>query len=303
MPEKIAPDPPQRTVLRIFKLIRHLATPPHKGVHQLADWLGVDKRSIYRYVKLLDAMGYDIDQDFENRYFIPEADPRKPNQFTAEESQLVRQLLAALPESHPLLESIKKKVYLTSELTPLVEDLVDIHRARVVQQLAEAIAQRKQVRLLKYRSINSDQISDRLVEPLGFSENYSQIETFELSSQAIRTFKIQRIEQVEILNIPISNALPADGATTDVFGFSGESLPVQLNLSSRAYHLLIEEYPILRPYTQTRKHPQFPYRFVGEVRSEKGIGRFILGLPSEIEVESPQSLKEYLNGRIAGVRW
>ncbi len=303
MAEKITSEPPQKTVLRIFRLIRYLAKPPHKGVIQLADWLGVDKRSVYRYLQLLDTLGYDVDRDFDNRYFIPEADPRQPNHFTAEESQLVRQLLAALPESHPLLESIKKKVYLTSELTPLVEDLLDIHRARLVHKLAEAIAQRKQVRLIQYHSTNSDKVLDRLVEPLSFSDNYAQIETFELSSQSIRTFKIQRIEQVEVLNTPITVAQPADGTTTDAFGFSGEALTVQLNLSRRAYRLLIEEFPTLRPFTQPRKHAQYPYCFLGEVCSEIGIGRFILGLPSEIEVESPQSLKDYLNKRIAGVKW
>lgn len=303
MPEKITSEPPQQTVLRIFRLIRYIATPPHKSVHQLAGWLGVDKRSVYRYLKVLDALGYDVDQDFDNRYFIPEADPRQPNHFTAEESQLVRQLLAALPKSHPLLESIKKKVYLTSELIPLVEDLLDIHRAQLVQQLAEAIAQHKQVRLIQYHSTNSNQTSDRLIEPLGFSENYAQIEAYEPESQKIKSFKIQRIEQVEVLDTPVTIAPTADAAATDAFGFSGEALPVQLNLSRRAYRLLIEEFPTLRPFTQPRKHPQYPYCFMGEVRSEIGIGRFILGLPSEIEVESPQSLKDYLNGRMAGVKW
>lgn len=301
MVEKITSEPPQKTVLRIFQLIRYLATPPHKGVIQLADWLSVDKRSVYRYINVLEELGYNLGKDSSNRYFIAEADPRQPNQFTAEESQLVKQLLAALPKSHPLLESIKKKVYLTSELTPLVEDLLDIHRARVVQQLAEAIAQRKQVRLIQYQSISSNQVTDRVVEPLGFTESYSTLDAFEVSSQKTKSFKIQRIEQVEILAADAQNTLIAP--LTDAFGFTGTAFTVVLHLSRRAYRLLIEEFPTLRPFTQAQKHAQYPFRFVGDINNEIGIGRFILGLPSEIEVESPQSLKDYLNGRIAGVKW
>jgi proteasome accessory factor C len=301
MSPKNTSEIPQQTVLRILQLVRHLATPPAKSIPQLATWLGVDKRSIYRYLKVLEELGYCIEKDFENRYFLFE-NKRIPAQFTAEESQLVQRILSALPRNHPLTESIRRKVYLTSELIPIADELMDLHRARVVQQLAEAIADRRQVQLLKYQSTNSDQITDRTVEPLGFSENYAQVDAYELSSQKIKSFKIQRIQDVRLLE-QVATHLPEETTTTDAFGFTGNAFTVSLRLSTRAYRLLIEEYPTLRPFTSPLSDAHFPYRFVGEVRSEIGLGRFILGLPSEIEVESPQSLKDYLNGRIAGVKW
>ncbi len=295
-------DLPQKTILRIFQAIRYLATPPHKTVLQLAAWLEVDKRSVYRYFKLLEEIGYDLDKDFDGRYFIAEADPRTPNQFTAEESQLVKQLLGALPDSHPLAASIRRKVYLTSELTPLTDELIDLHRARIVQRLAEAIAERKQVRLINYHSVNSDQISDRIVEPQKFSDDYSQLDAYELTGQRVKTFKIQRMHDVEILTQAAIQEADQE-LPTDAFGFKGEAFSVLLLLSRRAYRLLIEEFPSLLPYTHPHQNARFPYRFVGEARSTIGIGRFILGLPSEIEVEGPPLLKEYLNKRVAGVKW
>ena len=299
----MTPELSHATVLRIFQLIRLLASPPHKDAASLSRSLGVHKRSVYRYLHLLEGLGYDVECDFQNRYFIPEADPRQPNQFTVEESKLVHQLLAALPESHPLLQSIKKKVYLTSELTPLVEDLIDLHRAQLVQALARAIAEQRQVMLMQYHSANSSQVSDRRVEPMGFSENYTQLEAYEPESGKFKTFKLQRMEQVHLLDEKIQADPDAQPSRSDAFGFSGEAFRVVLHLSLRAYRLLIEEFPTLRPYASTHEHPRFPYRFEGQVNSEVGLGRFILGLPGEIEVQYPQRLKDYLNGRVEGVRW
>ncbi len=297
----MATEAPQKTIIRVFKAIRHLATPPHKSIAQLATWLEVDKRTVYRYLHLLEEIGYDVDKDFEGRYFVFEDGKRNAVQFTAEETLLVRQMLAAASEHNPLVESIRRKVYLTSELIPLTDELLDIHRAKLIQQLAEAIAQRKQVKLLKYHSTNSEQVIDRLIEPLGFTENFTTLDAFEIASQKVKSFKIQRIEGVELLTT--ETAYNTDAPLTDAFGFTGEAFFLTLNLSTRAYHLFIETFPNLRAYTQPQPNATFPYRYVGEARSHIGIGRFCLGLPSEIEVVAPQSLKDYLNGRIQGVRW
>lgn len=297
----MATEAPQKTIFRVFKTIRHLATPPHKSITQLSKWLDVDKRTVYRYLNLLEEIGYAVDKDFEGRYFIFEEGNRNSIQFTAEETQLVRQMLSAASEHNPLVESIRRKVYLTSELIPLTDELLDIHRAKLIQQLAEAIAKRKQVKLLKYHSANSDQVSDRWVEPLGFTENFATLDAFEIASQKIKSFKIQRIEGLELLttNAVHNSNIPL----TDAFGFTGNAFFVTLNLSIRAYHLLIEEFPSLRAFITPQPNTSFPYRFDGESRSPIGVGRFILGLPNEIEVVSPQSLKDYLNARIEGVRW
>lgn len=292
---------PHKTLLRVFQTIYHLATPPHKSIAQLAEWLAVNKRTVYRYLELLEAIGYSVDKDFDNRYYLYEEEKRTPMRFTVEESQLMKQVLSAIPESHALAGSIRRKVYLSSELIPLTDELLDIHRARIVQQLAEAIKNRKQVRLLKYHSANSDQTSDRTVEPLGFSDNYATLDAYELASEKMKSFKIQRMTSVETLSEAATHLTEAP--QTDAFGFTGAAFAVRLHLSTRAYRLLIEEFPTLRAFVQAQKHDRFPYRFVGEARNEKGIGRFILGLPGEIGVESPNALKDYLNGRVAGVRF
>lgn len=38
---------------------------------EVAKEFGISKRTAYRYINLLDSVGFEIEQDFGNRYFIP----------------------------------------------------------------------------------------------------------------------------------------------------------------------------------------------------------------------------------------
>jgi proteasome accessory factor C len=55
---------------------------------------------------------------------------------------------------------------------------------------------------------------------------------------------------------------------------------------------LIEEYPMSEKFIEKQEDK---YILTTEVGNYLGVGRFILGLPGEIEVLYPQSLKDYLN--------
>lgn len=58
------------------------------------------------------------------------------------------------------------------------DGLVDVHQGRVVQRLAEALRDGRQVELIRYQSPNSNTIADRLVEPLSFSDDYATLNIF-----------------------------------------------------------------------------------------------------------------------------
>jgi hypothetical protein len=58
-----------------------------------------------------------------------------------------------------------------------------------------------------------------------------------------------------------------------------------------AYNLLIEEFPLSEKYL---KQNDSNYIFEGWVCNYSGVGRFILGLPGEIEVISPKELVKFL---------
>ena len=55
----------QQKLLRLFKLIRLLKQRPGKTIHQLAQSLGITVRTMYRYLVLLEEVGYEIDKKGE----------------------------------------------------------------------------------------------------------------------------------------------------------------------------------------------------------------------------------------------
>ncbi len=288
----------QAKMERVLHLIR-LLKDRRRTVPQLAKAINTSTRTLYRYLELLKGIGYLLDTDDQNRYWIFEAESKKIT-FTLEETALLRPFLAGLKATSPLYASIERKIYLTSELVPLADELLDRHRAQLVTQLNEAIKAKLQVRLLRYHSSHSDTVTDRLVEPLSFTDDFSTLNAYEPQSQKIKTFKVSRMEDLEVLEELQESE--SSSPEIDIFGWTGpDPIFVELHLTPTAYHLLMEEYPAARPFVGRTQSPPYSFRLGVEVRSFVGIGRFILGLHQNIAVIQPQGLKDYLNGIVAGM--
>ncbi len=287
----------QPHLFRLLAFIRLLSDRPGRTVSQAAQTLDTTPRTVYRYLETLEELGYCIDKDTEERYFLFDADRTNRPAFTAEESALVVRLLTSLPTNHPLTDSIRRKLYLTSELVPLADELQERHQAQLVERLALALREGWQVRLVRYHSPSSNTIADRDIEPLDFTDNFATLKAIDLAAGREKSFKIRRMTDVLVLDTP-SRATNRVGEVMDAFDWPGpEPLLICLNLSHLAYRLLTEEYPRSRPFLQPQDNPVFPYRFRGEVRSYIGIGRFVLGLPGEVEVVESVAFWDYLQER------
>ncbi len=278
---------------RIFRIIRILRE-RKKTVKQLSEILSVSERNIYRDLEDIRILGYTVPSDLEARYSLGEESTGKSTHFTLEETRLIREYLSVLPGTHPLKKSIETKLYLSSELIPLADELTDKHRGTMVSRINEAISNGNQIKLIKYQSNNSATQEDRLVEPISLSEDFTILNAFEVKSQKQKTFKIARMEAVLVLNS--NNKTKVTANELDIFGFTGpQPITVTVQLSFTAHRLLFEEFPASRAYlSQNSIRQEFPFEFKYEVRDFRGIGRFLLGLPGQISVIAPPALKEYL---------
>ena len=290
----------QQNLTRTLKLIRLLKQRPGKTLAQLAQILDCNPRHARRFMETLEEAGFIIDKEGKRppRFYLFEDERRQQAEFTEEEAQLLQLALATISDTNPLLAPLRQKIYQHSTLLPLVDGLIDQHQSQVVARLAEAIRDRRQVHLLRYYSANSNTIDDRLVEPYGFSENFAQLTAYEPASNTVKTFKTQRIEDVDLLDT--AQTKPPTEVPTDPFGWPGNLIHISLRLTRMAHRLLIEEHPLTQP--DIRPDPtdeMFPYAYKGEIRSWKGIGRFVLGLPGQVKVDGPEEFRMYLRGRIS----
>ncbi|MCB0585278.1 MAG: WYL domain-containing protein, partial [Phaeodactylibacter sp.] len=137
------------------------------------------------------------------------------------------------------------------------------------------------------------------LEPVEFMQGYTYLWAYDLDKQGYRQFKLDRIGEVEVLDDPVTGE--HESHALDLFGWTGPAwLPVRLRLSSYAQNLLLEEYPDARPFVRTFKGQAI---FDGMVRDWRGIGRFVLGLPGEVEVVEPEAFRAYLRERAGKGRW
>ena len=145
----------------------------------------------------------------------------------------------------------------------------------------------------KYISANSNLISDRLVEPIRFTENLTSICAYEIASGKNKYFNIERISEVQLLNTNFKFENLHKFELPDPFGFSdhdGPKINIDLRLNLRACTLLKEEFPLCAPFI-THEPKTNTYRLLVAVNNTTPLKRFILGLQNDVEVLGG---KEYL---------
>jgi len=291
---------PQAKILRVFQLIGLLKS-GGRTIDQLARQLDTTSRTIYRYFKLLEEIGFMIDQDFHGRYFVHREEGENPeDRFTLEEISILRQLIQSGASGHPLKGTLLKKLALHSEAKELPEQFLKLRVAKMFRTLSEAVENKRQVVLKNYHSANSQEITDRLVEPFQFGEGFQSVLALDTKDKQCKYFKLERIGEVVVLDKPYKFEKMHEKTNTDIFGITGRKETwVTLRLSLRAYVLLREEFPLAQPYLEKEETEETKtYLFNGPVLNFKGVGRFVMGLADEVTVLSPDEFKQYVREKI-----
>ena len=280
----------------MFQIIAVLKT-GRWTIKSLAERFDTSERTIYRYIKLLEEVELLIEKDFDGKYFIHSSeDELGASEFTLEEMKLIKKLIQTEVDNNPLKELLLKKLSLNSELDKVPNLIVHARRGKLVEQLAQAIKDKKQLVLRNYHSANSSEITDRLVEPINFGDNYQTIVALDTKDRQTKQFKIDRIGEIVEADRSFQYEDLHQKTTTDIFGMSGRKNSwITLNLKMRSYLLLREEHPLSMSYLEKRDDH---YQFHGPVNNFDGVGRFVLGLIDEIEIVGPEEFKEHIQNKI-----
>jgi proteasome accessory factor C len=288
---------PQARLLRLLQIIALLKS-SHWSIEQLSKRVDMHKRSIYRYLKLLEAVDFNVDKDFQDRYFIfTSEDESSATQFSVDETHILKQLIQTEIHKNPLKASLLKKLSLNSELDGMPGLIIKMRNGKMVEKLSGAIKEKKQVILSSYHSANSNDVRDRLIEPISFGDNYLTLLALDTADKKCKQFKTERIGEVIVHNELFKFEKYHQKDVADMFGMMGATtMVVTLNLKMRAYLLLREDFPLAIPYLE--KTDENHWQFQGPVKNYEGLGRFVLGLPDEIIIISPPDFKEFIETRL-----
>lgn len=276
-------------------MINYLKAKPAKSVRSIESFLETSERTVYRYLDLLEDLGFDIERDSQNKLFITSNSDIDFIPFTPQEADYLKRLVLSSGKENQLAQSVLQKVQHSSEIQLGAESLYKAHLSKIVEQISVAIVEGKQLMIKGYHSANSQSVTDRLIEPTCFTENYDSVSAFEVKSKLNKYFNIERMTSVEVLDTSMQFEAQHEFYKPDIFGFQGKSMnkEIELEMSMRAYLVLKEEYPMsaafVKPLLDSGK-----YHFKSKVQSFLAPGRFVMGFSEEVQVIGSKEFVRYI---------
>lgn len=287
----------QHRIYRVFQLINSLRTNPPKSPRTLASTLEVSERSIYRYFDLINQLGFEVKKISGGRFYI-EADENEGIPFTTQEVEYLTSMIQSVGKKSVLSEAVLQKIGHFTEHEVAARNIYNANLGKIIEQLSIAIQEKKQVMLVKYFSARSETVTDRLVEPMQFTDNYEAISAFEVSTEQNKYFNIERISEVRLLDSDMSFEDQHEFFKPDVFGFQGKEMDkeVEFEMSLRASLLLKEEYPMARAYIKALPGGK-RFVFKAKVQAYEGPARFVLGFWEDIQILGSTEFNDYLKDK------
>lgn len=285
----------QNRIYRLFQLINFLKARPPKSMRSIESLLETSERTIYRYLDLLKNLGFEIEKDHNNKIYIASDTESNQIPFTPQEADYLKKLILSVGKNNILVHSILQKVQYSSELELGADSLFKAHLSKIVEKISFAILERKQLLIMGYHSANSLSITDRLVEPTCFTENYDAVSAFELKTKLNKYFNIERITSVEVLEKVMQYEYQHEFHKPDIFGFQGKSIDkeIECQMTMRACLVLKEEYPMSTIYIKHLPETN-NYHFKAMVQSFKAPGRFVMGFYEDVQVLGSKEFLGYI---------
>ncbi len=288
-----------RKLYRVFQLISRLRSPIGCSKQEIARDFEITERTVERYFLLLKEVGFELIR-YQNRYKIEKLSGQNLKLedyiiFSLEEAAAIKEAIINSSIKSPMQNSLLTKLYALTDIDELSETLYKLGVSKNISEICYAIRNKTQVILKNYRSVNSEKICDRIVEPVKFFHYYRYLLAFEIKGKKLKQFKTDRITSVQQTGKSWAFECLHGRNKIDIFGMTGTfKIPVKLRLNKRARHLLEEEFPDATPYIIRENGEDI---FHGEVYSLKGVGRFVTGLIDETEILEPEELKTYVKNK------
>lgn len=292
----------QPKIERLLRLMHLMSGNKYYTIQQLQDTLEMSERTIYRYIDTFKAAGFAVEKVRSNVYRLvnmksPYPDLSKIVYFSEEEAYIVNRLIDSLDNTNALKQGLHRKLAAIYDATSIADYVDKKSNSANIQALADAAKEKKMVVLKNYESSHSGDIRDRKVEPFAFTTNYLDAWCYDPEDGKNKRFKIARIDEVQILDEPWAAEAEHNSSEIDVFRMSGpETYHVRLQLSLQAKNLLLEEYPLAEKCI--RKSGDH-YIFDDDVRAMEGVGRFVIGLASDISILDGVELRDYIRNFVS----
>lgn len=288
----------QPKIERMLRLMKMMSGNENYTITELSKKLDMSYRTVYRYIDTFKASGFVVNKVRTNVYKIGKmprshVDMKNLIYFSEEEAYIINDMINGLHNTNQLKSGLMKKLSAIYSCTSIANYVHSEETSANIKNLGQAIREKKKVILKAYESANSQEVSDRFIEPFEFTTNCIDIWGYDIEKCENKVFKISRIGEVVIIDDVWNHAEKHQKSITDCFRISGfVQTPVKLELSLRAKNLLIEEYPLAE---KDLKNIDDKWILETNVCGMEGVGRFVLGLAGDVKIVDSPALSDYVS--------
>ena len=217
-------------------------------VPEICEKIGISRRNLYYYLEFFRDAGFIV-ENHRPYYLIRKDSPwfKKIDaavHFTEDEAILMRRLLEKVDDGNQQIAHLLRKLDKLYDLDIINPVEIRERQAANASVIYEAIKQKRVVVLKNYASPHSDTVSDRRVEPFLFMNGNQDVRCYEYASKMNKTFKLSRIQEVEMLDLSWSNESKHINIHTYIFMVSAEEDQiVKLRMGLLSTDILREVYP------------------------------------------------------------
>lgn len=293
------------TKLRLLRILIALVEQPRVYTKKrLIEIYNATEDKIKHDFNAFRAAGLLLDYDGRYRYYFKENKPLKQLRqllhFTEEDQLLLAQAIDQVSPHTKRGEALKKKLASLYDYHRLGHAYLRKPYLSKVDLLMQAKAEKWVVVLENYRSSNSNNIEDRLVEPFHISPPDDTLQAYDVKKKKLRHFRISRIRRVKLTEEEWSHENSHNIIRTDPFRIvDNDQVMVHLKLRVGAYNELVERFPQTKSYLLEMESEDC-YDFQCLVNHNFiGLTNFILGYHHQlIEVVEPEALRAHLRAEV-----
>ncbi len=281
-----------------LKLILLLADNMGYTATELSEKMEVSRRHIYYLLEFIESAGFILFKR-NNKYHLDRRSPfftelTETLQFSDAEIRTIYNILLMAGDGSETVNQLRAKLDRAYNFSERVLDKRSTLLNNNLKLISEAIHTKKMVKFVGYSSPHSHTVSDRIVEPFLLMNDNQDVRCHEIKTGMNKTFRINRIKTIEKVDTPWIYEEKHRQIFTDIFMFSGEEHHrVKLKLGQLSYNIFMEEYSQGAKYIQPLNSKEWLLDI--EVCDFRGLGRFVLGLYSDIEIVENNKFKAFIN--------
>lgn len=312
-------------IIRLFKIIQE--QPFLYTKKELARKVGVHEDTVKSDIEVIRGVGYDLEYDKRTyRYGFEQDRPFEELKdllsFSDDEQLLLMHALRQMEERSEAARQLSERLSAIFDrqarpdggYTQAQEPAADYHvRPQQLtrpyltkfQILTQAKEDKRQVILVDYRSSNSNEVRDRLVEPFYVKIEDDTLQAYDVEKRKLRHFLLSRVRRIRVTDEPWACEAEHQRLETDPFRIvNNDQVFVHLQLEVRAYNELVERYPLTKAYIQEDGVRPGIYHFECMVNKDFiGLTHFLLGFHDKVEIIAPAKLKAHLKAEIRKMKW